>query len=147
MVEQPDHTDDGGRIDCGTLSFVVETDVAAGDRYAQRATGRTHALHGLRELPHDRRTLGIAEVQAIGRRQRTSAGARHVARRLGDREHGAVVRIEVTVAAVAVDRHRQRAFGAFDAHDAGTHAGQIDRVGADHVVVLAIDPALAGDGR
>ena len=82
-------------------------------------------------------------VAPIGSR----AGAGDVARRLGDREHRAAVRIEIAEAAVAVDRQRQRARRALDAHHAGAHAGQHERVGADHVVVLPVDPALAGDRR
>ena len=101
----------------------------------------------LRELPHDRRPLGVAEVQAVGRAERPRAGARDVARRFGHREHRAAIRIEIAVAAVAVHRHRQRAIGALDAHDAGAQPGQVDRVGPHHVVVLPIHPALARDRR
>ena len=79
----------------------------------------------LRELPHDRRPLGVAEVQAVGGAERPRAGARDVARRFGDREHRAALRIEIAVAAVAVDRHRQRAIGALDAHDAGAKPGRL----------------------
>ena len=82
-------------------------------------------------------------VAPIGRR----AGARHVARRLGDRQHRALARIEIAIAAVAIGRHRQRPRRALDADDAGAHPGEHQRIGAHHVVVLAIDPALAGDGR
>ena len=91
--------------------------------------------------------LGIAEVQAVGRGERPRAGAGDVARRFGDREHRAALRIEIAVAAVAVDRHRQRAVGPLDAHDAGAQARQVDGVGLHHVVVLAVDPLLAGDRR
>ena len=89
---------------------------------SERAARLADAFDRLRELPHDRRPLGIAEVQAVGRAERPRAGARDVARRLGHGQHRAAVRIEVAVAAVAVDRHRQRAVGALDAHDAGAHA-------------------------
>ena len=77
----------------------------------------------------------------------TRAGAGDVARRLGDRQHRAAPRIEIAVAAVAVGRHRQRPRRPLDAHHAGAHAGEHERVGAHHVVVLAVDPALAGDRR
>ena len=62
----------------------------------------------LRELPHDLGPLRIAEVQAVGRANRQRAGARDVARGLGDRQARALSRIELAEAAVAVDRHRQR---------------------------------------
>ena len=90
---------------------------------------------------------GLPKLRQLVAAERPGAGAGDVARRFGHREHRAAVRIEVAVAAVAVDRHRQRAIGAFDAHDARAEAGQVDGVGPHHVVVLAIDPALAGDGR
>ena len=102
------------------------------------ASTNCHMISGRSGLPKFRQL-----VAPIGMR----AGAGDVARRLGDREHRAAPRIEVAVAAVAVDRHRQRARRALDADDAGAHAGEHDRVGPHHVVVLPVDPALAGDGR
>ena len=58
----------------------------------------------------------------------------------------AAVRIEIAIAAVAIDRQRQRAIGALHAHDAGAHAGQDERVGAHHVIVLSIHPTLVRNG-
>ncbi len=42
--------------------------------------------------PHDGRTLRVAEVEAVGRGERSRAGAGDVARRLGHREHRAAGR-------------------------------------------------------
>ena len=74
-----------------------------------------------------------------------AAGAGDIACRLGDSEHRAAPRIEVAVASVAVDRHRQRTGRSLDPDDAGADTREHERVRADHVVVLAVDPALARD--
>ena len=102
------------------------------------ASTNCHMISGRSGLPKFRQL-----VAPIG----TRAGAGDVARRLGDGQHRAAARIEIAVAAVAVDRHRQRAIGALDAHDARAQPGSVDRVGAHHVVVLPVDPALARDRR
>ena len=73
-----------GRI-AFAVRLVVEADVAAGDRDVERAARRANTLDRARELPHDLRPLGIAEVQAVGRADRQAAGARDVPRRLGHR--------------------------------------------------------------
>src|SRR5205823_79153 len=62
VLEQPDNTDRRRRKNRTTVSLVVETDVAAGDRHAERTTGGANAFDGARELPHDFRPLRIAEV-------------------------------------------------------------------------------------
>jgi hypothetical protein len=74
----------------------VERYIAAGDRRAEGAAGIADAAAGLGELEEDMRTLGAAEVEAVGDPQRARAGAGHVARRLGDRRLAALVRIEAT---------------------------------------------------
>src|SRR5689334_2785863 len=90
------------------VGFVIEADVSAGDGNVERAAGRTHAFDGTRELPHDLGLLRIAEVEAIGCTDRRAAGARHVARRFGDRELRAGIWIEVNEPSVAVHRHGER---------------------------------------
>ena len=101
----------------------------------------------LAELPHHFGFFGIAEIQAI----RGGAGARahcgDVARGFGDGMHCADARIERAPAAVAVGGKREGAMRAFEAHDGGIgRAGQDERIGAHHVIVLLEDPALGGDG-
>ena len=145
MFKQSDDPDDGRGIDGLAVRFVVKAHVAAGDRRIEGAAGFADAFDGLAELPHDRRSLGIPKIQAVGRRQGLRTRARDIARRFGDGEHRPSLRIERAVPAVAVDRHRQRAIGVLDPHDAGAHARHVDGVGADHVVVLAINPQLAAD--
>ena len=55
------------RINPFALGLVVERDIAAGDRRAERGAGFGDAVDGGGELRHDLRLFRIAEVQAIGR--------------------------------------------------------------------------------
>ncbi len=75
----------------------------------QFLAGPGHAVDDLRELPHDVRLFGIAEIQAVRRADRNRAGTSHIARSFCHRVHGAQARIEVTPASVAVERHGQAA--------------------------------------
>ena len=69
-----------------------------------RARGRPRAIpcHRLLELPEDLRSLGRAEVQAVGQAERPGAGDGQVARRLGHRHGGPDTRIEIDETRVAV---------------------------------------------
>ena len=147
VLEQTHDANDRRRINRLTIRLVVEADVAAGDRHGERAAGGADAFNRPGELPHDLRPLRVAEIQAVGGAERPAAGAGDVARRFSDRQDGAPIGVEVAVAAVAIDRHRQCALRALDSDDAGTHARHVDRVRPHHVIVLPIDPALAGNGR
>ena len=69
------------------------------------------------------------------------AGAGDVQRRLADGLGAAAARVEPDAAAVAVERHGDRAVGRRQAHDAGVGAGPDDRAGADVLVVLARRPS------
>ena len=55
-----------GRVDGARGALVVEGDVAAGDRRAERATGVGDAAAGLAELEEHLRLLRVAEVEAVG---------------------------------------------------------------------------------
>ena len=57
VVDEPQHADLGGGRDPTEWRFVVQADVAAGDRDAQRAAGVAHAADRLAELPE---RLGVA---------------------------------------------------------------------------------------
>ena len=69
------------------------------------------------ELRHDLGPLRIAEVQIVGGGDRQRAHRRQIAAAFGDHQLRAFARIEVAVAAVAVERHRDRGAGLLDAHD------------------------------
>ena len=90
---------------------------------------------------------GLPKLRLLVRADRLAARARDVARRFGHGQHRTAMRIEIAEAAVAIDRDRQAARRVLDADDRGRHARLGDGVGADGVVVLAIGPPLAGDGR
>ena len=66
---------------------------------------------------------GLPKFKQSVKSDRTRADASEIARRLGHRQHAADVRIEIAVAAVAVDGQRQAFFGALDADHRGIGAG------------------------
>ena len=88
--------------------LVVEADVAADDRDAERAARLAHAVDGLGQLPHHLGVLGVAEVQAVDERERAGADAREVEHRLGHDQRGAGARVDRAPAVVAVGGERQR---------------------------------------
>ena len=117
VLEQADDADHRRRIDRLAVGLVVEADVATSDRNIERATRVADPADGFRKLPHDLRALGIAEVEVVGGADRFAASAGDVAGRLGDCQHRAAVRIEITEAAAAIDGNRQTTIAAFDPDD------------------------------
>ena len=103
-----DHADDRRRVDRAAAALVVERDVAADDRDAERAAGVGEAGDRAGELPGDVRLLGVAEVQAVRQPERLGADAGEVRRALEHRLDRAAVRVAGDAAAVAVDRDRDR---------------------------------------
>src|SRR3712207_2492065 len=104
VMQEPDHADDGRRVDSPCLRLVVEADVAAHDGGAEGSAGFCHPLYAPDELVVVLLSLGTAEVQAVGERDRLRPDAREVAVRLGDRGRAATLRVEVAVAAPPVGR-------------------------------------------
>ena len=138
----------GVGIDRLAVGLVVEADVAAGDRDVERAARLGDALDRLDELPHDLRPLRVAEVQAVGgadrharRRTRRCAPPRRprASRRGADRDSSS--------GRCRRSTSRARAVVPLTRTTPAPMPGEHQRVGADHVVVLPVDPALAGDGR
>src|SRR5438045_1377677 len=144
MLEQTDAAHGWSWIDGLPVRLVVERHVPAGDWPIERPARLAEPRNSLSELPHDRRLLRVAKIQTIGGSQRLRASAGQVARRFRDREHRTPPRIEITIAPVAIERHCERTVRPLDAHHSCADARQVDRVGLDHVVVLAIEPLLAG---
>ena len=149
VVHQAHHPDHRRREDRLPLGLVVERHVAGDDGRLQGAAGIGDAEARLFELPHDLRALGIAEVQAVGDRDRLATDARDVARRLRHRMRSAEARVEIAPAGVASHRHRDPSFAlAGEAHHRGIALSRANRRSdADHVVVLAVGPFLGGYGR
>src|SRR6185503_3763886 len=66
--------------DGAAVGLVVKRDVARDDRNLQGLSCLRDSLDRLRKLPADLGLLGITEVEAVGQRERTAAGARDLAR-------------------------------------------------------------------
>ena len=80
LVDQPEHARDRRGVDVVVARRVVEADVAADHRDAERLARLAHPLDDLGELPHHLGMLGVAEVEAVHERDRPRADARDVAR-------------------------------------------------------------------
>jgi hypothetical protein len=120
--------------------LVVERDVAGDDGDAELVRGSRDAVDRLRELPADLRSLGIAEVEAIGERERLAAGFHHLPRRL----HGRLITRAKRIVAPewgAVERYGDPA-DAVDAQHGSTGPRPPHRPRADELVVLLIHPRL-----
>src|SRR5437660_987169 len=94
VLEQPDNANDRRWINRRAVGLVVQADIPAGDGHTERAARGANPFDRLRELPHDPRTLGVSEVEAVGRTERPGPGARDISGRLRDREHRAAIRVE-----------------------------------------------------
>src|ERR1051326_7144107 len=128
--------------------FVVEADIATSDGNLEFLAGLCKAVDGLRELPHDRRLLGISEIQAIGCADRIRPGAGDLASGLSDRMHRPEPRIEIAPASIAVESRCQPSLRALDANDARiARPRRLNRIGLHHVVVLLPHPTLAANIR
>ncbi len=127
------------------MGLVVERDVARNDGEIQRAAGLGHALDALGELGHDLRPLGIAEIHAVGQRQRLRARGGEIAPGLGHGLLAAFERIGGAIAGRDIAGERERLARAVDANHRGVGAGAHHRVAHHHVVVLFPNPALGGE--
>ena len=123
------------------VGFVVKAHVAGNHRITKRAAGLGDAVDRLLELAHNARFFRVAEIQAIGDRQRSATDRGDIAPGLGDRLLGAFVRVGLTVSRGAIGGDRQRFIGPVDPDHRGVAARPADRVGHHHVVVLLPDPA------
>ncbi len=148
VLDDTEHGDDRGRQDRCLAGLVVEADVAARDRDAELEAGVLEATAGLGELPHHGRVLGRAEVEAVGDRQWPGAPGGDVAERLGQRELGTLVGVELGEPAVAVggDRHAEIGVGVDADHARVGRLGE-DGVALDVAVVLVGDPRLVAEVR
>jgi len=81
-VGEPAHrADDRGRPDVHAMRRVVQRHVPGHDRDPERVARRGDALDGPSELPGALRPLGVADVEAVGDRDRSRAHAHEIARR------------------------------------------------------------------
>src|SRR4029453_467594 len=73
---------DGGGRSRTRVGLVVERDVAGDDGNPERLGSFRYAVDRLRQLPADLGLLRVAEVEAVGERERLASGAGDVARRV-----------------------------------------------------------------
>ena len=104
--EPADRADGRRRPDVDAARRVVQGHVAGDDRHAERVARGADAVHGLLEVVCAARALGVAEVEAVGDRERGRADADQVARRLRDRQRRARERVDRRDARLRVDRDR-----------------------------------------
>ena len=148
VLDDPEHGHHRGRQDRGLAGLVVEAHVAAGDRDAELDAGVLEPAARLRELPHHRRVLRRAEVQAVADRQRGGAARRDVAVGLRERELRTGVRVEAREPAVAVGGEGDAEVGVgVDADHAAVAGLGEDGVALHVAVVLVGDPGLVAQVR
>ena len=99
--------------------LVVERDVAAGDRQAERHARIGEAPDAFGQLPERLGPGRVAVVEAVRHAERSGAGDRDVAGRLGDAQGGAQPRIERPDRLVAVRRGDEPLGRALDPQDGG----------------------------
>src|SRR5690349_15874716 len=102
VIEDAKDPDYRSRINRFAKSFVIETDVAAGDRSLERVAGFREALDSFAELPHHFRLLRATEIEAICGCDGTRAAGSDIASGFGDGVHRAEARTELAPSAVAV---------------------------------------------
>ena len=148
VVDHAEDADHRGGQDRGGPGLVVETDVAPGDRDAQRRGAVGQPPHRMGELPHHARVLRGPEVQAVGHRDRRGTGDRDVAVGLGQRELRAGVGVELGVAARGVGGDRDTSAGLLvDPQHAAVCVLGEHRVAAHVPVVLLGDEGPAAQVR
>ena len=139
------HGDGRSGVDRPGRAFVVEADVAPGDRDAEGAASLGNSLHGGTELVEVLGLVGIAEIEIVGDADRNGSGAGKVAGALGNGNTGTDRGIEFAVDGVAVGGGGKDLVRLTDNENGRIGTGKNGRSSANHVVVLAPDPALASD--
>lgn len=141
-IDDADHAHDGRGIDGSRRAFIVEADVAAGDRGIEDAAGFGHALDGFADLEEDRGFVGVAEIEVVRGGEGDGTRAGQVAGSFGHGDFGTFAGIEFAVDAVAVGCGGQDFIGFADEEDGGVRARRDGCAEADHVVVLTPDPGF-----
>ena len=118
------------------LGLVVERDVAADDREVEGAAGLGHAFDAADELAHDLGPLRVAEIHAVGGRERGGADRAEVAIGLGDRLLAALEGVGEAIARGDVGGDGERLAGAVDPDHRGSRrpgAGRCRRRPCGHI--------------
>src|SRR5229473_8199795 len=94
VFENAEDADDRRGINGFAESFIVETDVAAGDGSAEGGAGFAEAIDDFAELPHHFGLFGAAEIEAIGSCHGPRAAGGDVARSFRNCVHRAYARVQ-----------------------------------------------------
>ena len=154
-------------------ALVVEGNIASGDRSIEGAATLCQTPDRFLELPEDLRIVRVTEIEIVGRAHGDRSGTGQITASLGDGGFSALVGVEIHVAPVAIDGEghvlvgqggrqlepigRTRLGGSIlglgdrEAISLNANHGRIaawanHRAIPHHVVVLAINPVLGGDG-
>ena len=135
--------------------FVVKGDVATGNRSAQGATGMGQAAACHRQLPIPLRGFWRGEVQVVGHSDRLGSNTAEIACRFSDRCDRSPLWVKSHPAIGTIQRGRYTALRRLQRritllrtkanHRSISATGSNHRIGQHLLVVLAIDPALAGN--
>jgi hypothetical protein len=134
-------------IDAFAESLVVEAHIAARHGSFENPGRFGHAVNDFTELPHDFGLLRVAKIEAVGCRQRQRSNTNQVPATFGHSNLGTTLGVPPTIAAIAIQAHRQRFVGSLDANHGSVAARQLHSVGPHHVVILVIDPFLGAKIR
>ena len=145
VLQEAERADNGGGVYVPPVRLVVQADVSADYRRAQRGTGVGHPSYALFELIVDLRLLWVAEVQTIRQGDGFCPYRRDIAARLCDCEHSSDVGIQAALSSVAVGSEREADGCVLDAEHRCIRARRDDGVGLDLVIVLTVDGVLAGN--
>ena len=143
VVDHTEDTDHRRRKNRDVAGLVVERHIATGYRCSEFEAAIGKSAYGFRELPHDFRILGRAEIQAVRDREWHCAGNGNVAVRLRECELCAGIRIKLRNTTIAVRRQCNTETGLFiDAHHARVLGLREHGVAKHIAVVLTRDPGL-----
>ena len=110
-LDDGDHCNRWRRINRAVGILVIEADISACDWRVEGAAGFGHTANRFLELIKNFRIVRIAEIEVVGCTQRSRAGTSEVAGGFCYGDFSALIRIEVNVSGVAIDRERNEFFG------------------------------------
>ena len=138
---EPDAPDDGRRRNRPPVGLVVERHVARDDRNPERLRRLGDPLDRLGQLPADLGLLRVAEVEAVGQRERLAAGAGDVARRAEHRRAPGLARVAAAERR-PVERDREPAPRRPQLQHRRVEPRPAHGAREDELVVLPVDPLL-----
>ena len=102
VVDQSQHADRRRRVNRARGRFVVEADVATGDRRIECLARFANAFHATAKLPEHFRLHRVAEVEVVGDGQWPCSATDQVAHGFRHGNLAALKRIEIAVGRIAI---------------------------------------------